>query len=78
MLVFQVLYCSLKPGEAIMAYSLRSDVRNVVESIKDTENWTHLVIIMTINGLSHLYEYVRLSTAKRKNQLESYLGVQKL
>lgn len=34
MLVFQVLYCSLKPGEAFMAYSLRSDIRNVIESIK--------------------------------------------
>lgn len=34
MLVFQVLYCSFKPGEAFMAYSLRSDIRNVVESIK--------------------------------------------
>lgn len=33
MLVFQVLYCSLKPGEAFMAYSLRSDIRNI-ESIK--------------------------------------------
>lgn len=23
-------YCSLKPGEAFMAYSLRSDIRNIV------------------------------------------------
>lgn len=28
--------------------------------------------------LSHLYEYVRLSKAKKKNQLESHLGIQKL
>lgn len=29
MLVFQVLYCSLKPGEAFMAYSLRRDIESI-------------------------------------------------
>lgn len=38
MLVFQVPYYSLKPGEAFMAYSLRSDIKKYRQhQVKDRE-----------------------------------------